>query len=120
MAAAGSLLGHVVLGTLMLDRTLNRADPCPCTDEERDILHHLVLSHHGRLELGAPVVPMTLEAEVIHYADNASAKTRSMADALTHSENFADDGVVSSRGIWQLEKRRVYRGASDWGYTAGC
>ncbi len=99
----------------MLDRRLEQEGVSPCSAEERTILHHLILSHHGKLEFGAPVCPMTLEAEVIHYADNASAKTRAMADALTTDGNFPDEGSVSSRGIWQLDRRRIYRGTSDWG-----
>jgi 3'-5' exoribonuclease len=115
MTTAGSLLGHIVLGALMLDRRLEQEAGFPCSATERTILHHLILSHHGKLEFGAPVYPMTLEAEVIHYADNASAKTRAMADALTTEGNFPDEGSVSSRGIWQLDRRRIYRGTSDWG-----
>src|SRR6185295_1609602 len=62
----GSLLGHVVLGALMLDRRLAAEQPPPCTETERNILLHLLLSHHGRKEFGSPVLPMTLEAEVLH------------------------------------------------------
>jgi len=115
MTTAGSLMGHIVLGALMLDRKLERQGSPPCSAEERTILHHLILSHHGKLEFGAPVLPMTLEAEVIHYADNASAKARSMADALNTPANFPEGRSVSSRGIWELDRRRVYRGSSDWG-----
>ena len=42
--------------------------------------------------------PMTLEAEVLHFADNASAKTASMADALADADNFAGEALVSARG----------------------
>lgn len=109
----GRLLGHVVLGAMMLDRRLAER-PCTCTDAERDILLHLILSHHGQLQFGSPVTPMMLEAEVIHWADNASAKTASMSDALVAAENFLDGGDVS-KAIWQLDRRRVWRGGSDWG-----
>ena len=34
---------------------------------------------------------MTLEAEVLHFADNASAKTASMADALADPDNFTGE-----------------------------
>jgi 3'-5' exoribonuclease len=82
------LIGHVVLGSLLLDRRLaDEANP-PCTDDERSMLHHLILSHHGRREFGSPVPPATLEAEVLHWADNASAKTASMAEALRAAEAF--------------------------------
>ena len=31
---------------------------------------------------------MTLEAEILHFADNASAKATSMAQALSEADNF--------------------------------
>ncbi|MEO7985229.1 MAG: HD domain-containing protein [Gemmatimonadales bacterium] len=116
--ALGSLLGHVTLGLLMLDRRVGEEDPPPCTDFELTLLLHLVASHHGKLEFGAAVPPMTLEAEVLHYADNASAKSASMADALADGDNFLGEGLLSARGIWQLDRRRAFRGGSDWGETA--
>jgi 3'-5' exoribonuclease len=112
---AGHLQGHVTLGSLMLETRVRASDPPPCTDEELMVLQHLILSHHGRLEYGAPVQPMTLEAELLHYADNASAKSASMADALRVADHFSGDDLVSARGIWQLDRRRVYRGVSSWG-----
>jgi 3'-5' exoribonuclease len=115
MTERGSLLGHVTLGALMLERRLTTEEPPTCTEQERGLLHHLILSHHGKPEFGAPVAPMTLEAEVLHYADNASAKTATMAQALADPDNFRGDEPVSSRPIWELEKRRGYRGKSDWG-----
>ena len=110
-----ALYGHVVLGALMLDDAVRSAEPMPCTEQELDILMHLVLAHHGRLEFGAPVEPKTLEAEIVHYADNASAKTASFADALADPSNFTGEELVSAKGIWSLDKRRAYRGTSDWG-----
>lgn len=115
MTEAGALHGHVVLGALMLDRAVRAAEPPPCTDRELAILQHLVLSHHGRLEYGAPVAPMTPEAEALHHADNASARTASMVEASLDPGNFDGDEPLSARGIWQLDRRRVYRGRSDWG-----
>jgi len=109
----GRMVGHVVQGALMLERRLRETAPPPCTDVERDILLHLVLSHHGRLEFGSPVLPMTLEAEVLHWADNASAKTASVAQIIHDPASFPE-GLVSSRQ-WQLDGRRLLRLESDWG-----
>jgi 3'-5' exoribonuclease len=109
------LYGHVVLGTLELERRVRAAKPMPCTEQELDILQHLVLSHHGILEYGAPVRPATLEAEIVHFADNASAKTASFNDALGNASNFEKDELVSAKGVWELDRRRAYRGKSDWG-----
>jgi 3'-5' exoribonuclease len=110
MTEAGSLLGHVVLGSLMLDQRLDEADPPVVADDERLLLHHLILSHHGELEFGSPVRPMILEAEVLHHADNASATTANFAAALRESANFGD-GESVSKPIWSLDRRRVYRGS---------
>ncbi len=111
----GRLIGHVVLGSLMLERRIALEAVSPCSDAGLEQLHHLILSHHGQLEFGAAVCPMTLEAEVLHYADNASAKTASMADAIGDPENFSGVEMVSARTLWQLDKRRAYRGTVDWG-----
>lgn len=111
--AAGALVGHVTLGALMLDRRLDEEAEPPCTENERLVLLHLILSHHGKLEYGSPITPMTLEAEVLHWADNASAKTTSVADALGDDDNFVDGSV--SKPQWSLDHRRVYRSSCGWG-----
>jgi len=109
----GALLGHVALGMLMLAR--RAAGSALLRERELWILQHLIASHHGKLEFGAAVPPMTPEAEVLHYADNASAKAASMAEAVEDADNFQGDELLSARGIWQLDRRKVYRGRSDWG-----
>jgi 3'-5' exoribonuclease len=101
---------------MMLDRRLGTRSSC--TERERWLLQHLVASHHGRQEFGAATPPMTLEAEILHFADNASAKSASMAQALTDDDNFEPGGLVTSRSVWQLDRRRAYRGESDWGTEA--
>ncbi|HXV87337.1 MAG TPA: HD domain-containing protein, partial [Gemmatimonadales bacterium] len=111
--ARGSLVGHVVLGALMLDRRLRAEPEAPCTETERDTLVHLILSHHGRLEMGSPIRPMTLEAEVLHWADNASARTAGLADALREARRFTPGPV--SAPVNHLERRRLYLGTDDWG-----
>jgi 3'-5' exoribonuclease len=107
------LLGHVVLGARMLDRRLRESGQ-PCTPREHELLEHLILAHHGQLEFGSPVRPVTLEAEILHWADNASAKTASMADAMKDAAAFEGE-AIAQRKFWQLEGRRPFRGASDWG-----
>lgn len=109
------LLGHVVLGLRMFERRV-RESGCPLPARELGMLEHMILSHHGQLEFGSPVRPLTLEAEILHWADNASAKTGSMAEALRDAEAFGDEAVAQRR-FWQLENRRPFRGSSDWGAT---
>ncbi len=101
---AGILIGHVVLGAMMLDRRLAQERNAPCTERERDLLLHFILSHHGKLEFGSPVPPRTLEAEVLHWADNASATTADLAETLDQEKRY-----------WEREGRRLYPVSSDWG-----
>lgn len=119
MTDDGALLGHVVLGLRMLERRIAQEAAAPCTPAELALLEHLILSHHGKLEFGSPVLPMIPEAEILHYADNTSAKITSFSDALDDPENWAaGGGDVSQRRIWELDNRRVFRGHSDWGRPA--
>ena len=60
----GRLIGHIVLGYQMVDEKIAEIDDFP--DELRLQLLHLILSHQGSKENDAPVVPMTLEAMVLH------------------------------------------------------
>jgi 3'-5' exoribonuclease len=41
--------------------------------EEEDQVLHAILSHHGRLEWGSPVLPSTPLAYLLHFSDNLSA-----------------------------------------------
>lgn len=112
---AGSLVGHVALGLMWFDRVVRATLPAPCTERERLLLTHLIASHHGRLEHGATAPPMTLEAEILHFADNTSAKAESMSEALGNPELFAGEALVSTRGVWTIDGRKAYRGQVDWG-----
>jgi 3'-5' exoribonuclease len=69
----GRLLGHLVIGTSMVDSFM--AD-LGIQDPSRDVvvLKHLILSHHGQREFGAPVLPMMEEAIVLHLIDDMDAK----------------------------------------------
>jgi len=69
---AGRLVGHIVLGTRLLRQTAGRIPDFP--EPLLLQLEHLILSHHGEKEWGAPTVPQTLEALLLHYLDNVDAK----------------------------------------------
>lgn len=108
----GLLLGHVVLGALMLERRLAALDVPACTPGQLLELQHLVLAHHGKLEYGSPVQPMTTEAEIVHRADELSAKATDMLDAMDDPEAWAD-GDEFSRRVWRVG-RRVWRRPHEW------
>jgi len=74
--AEGRLIGHIVLGTEMLTMEINRmreeGEVFPV--ELEWMLKHMLLSHHGNLEFGSPVIPLFPEALLLHAMDNLSAK----------------------------------------------
>jgi 3'-5' exoribonuclease len=68
---SGRLLGHTVLTDRMVCERIRDIDGFP--RQLSDLLMHMLLSHHGQKEYGAPIVPMTAEACALHYADNLDA-----------------------------------------------
>ena len=110
------LIGHVVLGCLMFSERVTAArlaGRSTLTDAQVTELQHMILSHHGALEFGSPVQPMTLEAELLHWADESSAKADSMVESLSDAELFASGDEVSGRKSWQLD-RRLWRRPFRW------
>ncbi len=67
----GRLIGHISLGLEILEPFLARSS---LETELKSHLKHLILSHHGLHEYGAPCLPQTPEAFMLHYADNMDAK----------------------------------------------
>jgi len=67
----GRLLGHTVLTDRMVQERMRLVEDFP--RPLADLLMHMLLSHHGQKEYGAPIVPMTAEACALHYADNLDA-----------------------------------------------
>lgn len=111
----GRIVGHVVLGTRLLDGVIGRSPHAGARVERLEALHHLILSHHGRLEFGAPILPLSLEAEILAHADLTSARTSAFGDALTNREYFPDGEAFSVRRVWELDNRRIWRGRGDRG-----
>jgi 3'-5' exoribonuclease len=68
----GRLLGHVVLGTSMVDEKLRTIKGF--SSELAMRLKHLILSHHGQYEFGSPKRPKFLEAFALHMIDDLDAK----------------------------------------------
>jgi len=64
-STSGRLIGHTSLGLLILSRFLPDDFPAKKSTE----LFHLILSHHGKRDWGAPVEPMMKEAVILHHCD---------------------------------------------------
>jgi 3'-5' exoribonuclease len=109
----GYLLQHIVLGSLMLDRRLRTLPEGTLSEAQELELHHFIQSHHGIQEHGAAVRPMTLEAELLHWADQSSANGNNFNDAVEDPELFPGDEEFSVRKAWRLD-RKVWRRQHGW------
>ena len=59
--------------------------------------------------------PLTLEAEILHFADDASAKTASITEAYASKEFFPEGVRVSTKRVWQLDNRWMLKAKMDFG-----
>jgi 3'-5' exoribonuclease len=69
---AGMLHGEIALGYYAIRRAVEDIEGFP--DELARAVGHIILSHHGALEHGSPVLPCTREATLVHMIDNLGGR----------------------------------------------
>jgi 3'-5' exoribonuclease len=69
---AGRLHGEIALGYYRIRREIDQIEGFP--EELARAVGHIILSHHGALEHGSPVVPCTREATLVHMIDNLGGR----------------------------------------------
>jgi 3'-5' exoribonuclease len=72
MTDNGRLFGEISLGYYRVRRMIEELDGFPAATAEAVL--HIILSHHGSLEHGSPVVPCTREATLVHMIDNLGGR----------------------------------------------
>jgi 3'-5' exoribonuclease len=78
---AGRLVGHMVLGTQILEEKIGRVEGFP--REAALLLKHLILSHHGEIQFGAVRLPLNKEALALHIADDLDFKMNAVGRILS-------------------------------------
>ncbi|MEI2703148.1 MAG: HD domain-containing protein [Baekduia sp.] len=68
----GRLLGEIPLGYYRVRSEIEALGDFPA--ETAKAILHIILSHHGKLEHGSPVVPCTREATLVHMMDNLGGR----------------------------------------------
>jgi len=76
----GQLIGHIVHTAQIIHAEAAKVPGFPPRLER--LLAHSIISHHGKLEWGSPKLPKTIEAAILHIADNADANLKMFEDAL--------------------------------------
>ena len=101
----GELVGHLAIGDNLVVQLAQEVEGI--TPEKVWQVRHLVLSHHGQLDYGSPVLPKTLEGLLLHFADNIDAKVgtfRQAADNTAEGDNWTDK-------VFSMDHRRFYVGS---------
>ena len=99
----GQFMGHLVMGASMVEAACKELD----LDEEFcGIIAHMILSHHGKLEYGSPKVPCTLEAMVLHMADELSFKVHYFVNLVQGDKS---DDAFTKNNKTNFETR-LYKG----------
>ena len=99
----GHLLGHIVLGWEMVRSAaqgLEFPDPTLLVQ-----LEHIILSHHGSMEFGSPILPKTREALLVNFLDDLDAKLKMMSQ---HLESDTGEGDFTSYN--RALQRDLYKG----------
>ena len=98
---AGNLAGHIFLGLELLAPFIAES---ALPKKLAEHFTHLILSHHGQREFGAPVLPQTPEAFALHTADLTDAR---MAQCRYLFESNGQEKEAWS--VWQNSlERRLY------------
>ena len=95
----GKLLRHIYLGMEIVEQACRKFN---LETELCLVLKHCIYSHHGQAEWGSPVEPMILEAEILHYLDNLSAKTEQF---IREEDKLAPGSFNRSTTL----RREIYR-----------
>jgi len=99
---SGKLLGHLVLGVEIMNDYIKQIDGFP--EDVKNLLNHMVLSHHGFLEYGSPKKPKTPEAFILHHLDDMDAKLN------TFISIFEKEGVDKGwSGYDRLLERQLFK-----------
>lgn len=99
MTTIGELLGHITIGIELVNklwRSLENnpeftAPGQPPREFVREHLLHLVASHHGQREYGAPVTPRTPEAWMLHHIDNIDAHIEMLSQTYAEKTQIASN-----------------------------
>lgn len=105
----GKLCGHIVLGVLLVERHILKLKDFPQT--KRDLIQHMILSHHGTREFGSPVTPLFGEAVALHHLECLDAKVQGIQSIIENEEERGNTGDWSD--FARVVDGRIYKKANE-------
>lgn len=100
----GELIGHIVMGAEFIGKEADKIEGFP--HQLRSLIQHNILAHHGEYEYGSPKLPRTLEAYLLHCADDTDAKVKMLETTIEGSDlngPWAGYNKILARNIRKTE-----------------
>lgn len=103
MTDEGMLYEHTFIGAQLVGNYAeeNKLITNQQDEDKLQVLRHIILSHHGKLEYGATVTPACIEAHIVSHADGIDASIEQIRDASKKASN-----AKWTDKIWALENRQ--------------
>ena len=101
----GKLIGHI---SIMHGEIVKAKDVLNIHSEKSLLLEHMILAHHGQLEFGSPIMPLTKEAFLLSQIDNLDSKL----NLLDKSLETVKEGEFTNK-IFALDNRSFYKPNKD-------
>lgn len=103
----GELIGHIIMGCELISAEADKIEDFP--HELKSLICHSILAHHGEYEYGSPKLPKTLEAFLLHAADDTDAKERMFEDIIA-SDNTAGAWTGYNKLLMRNIRKSEYKG----------
>jgi 3'-5' exoribonuclease len=100
----GQLLGHIAIAIRMIADKIRAFPEFPV--ELRNLIEHMVLSHHGQLEFGSPKLPVFPEALLLHYLDDMDSKMECMRVLIDKDPQSAGYFTTYSPALTRVALRK--------------
>ena len=91
----GQLKGHTAISYRIVANVMDKLNT---SEDIRNKILHIILSHLGKMEYGASKEPMFSEAVAVHYADQLSSKITEMIELIRlYREQTEDEFMYDKR-----------------------
>lgn len=97
----GNMLGHISIGHSIVKEII---DKNKLNSEKTLALENIILSHHGKYEFGSPVLPKTIEAQLVSMIDDLDSKMMTLQKAYKNTK----DGEFTEK-IFSFDNRSFYK-----------
>ncbi len=101
----GQLIGHIVMTAELIANEAKKIDGFP--PELLRLIRHSILSHHGEYEYGSPKRPKTVEAMLLHVADDTDAKFI-MFNEMINEDNTSGNWVGYNKILTRYIRKSNY------------